>query len=57
MAKIYFNRLCLGTITYDAIPARYQPDVKEYGREKVREGLMPITQYEMLYKEPYEAED
>lgn len=57
MAKIYFNRLLLGTITFDAIPAKYQTKVKEYGVEWVKAGRMTQDEYEMLYKEEYpEAE-
>lgn len=51
MAKIYFNRLLVGTITFDAIPKKYQSDVKAYGREWVSEGRMSAEEYEMLFKE------
>lgn len=53
MAKIYFNRLIVGTITFDAIPPKYQNDVRNYGREWVREGRMSVEEYEMLFKEDY----
>ena len=33
MAKVYFNRLIVGTITFDAIPEKYQSKVREYGIE------------------------
>lgn len=29
MAKVYFNRLIVGTITYDAIPEKYQDKVED----------------------------
>ncbi len=53
MAKIYFNRLVLGTITFDAIPEKYQDKVREYGIEWVKNGRMTVEEYEMLYKEEY----
>lgn len=56
MAKIYFNRLVIGTITFDAIPAKYQDDVRAYGREWVQEGRMSVEEYEMLFKEDYEPD-
>lgn len=54
MAKVYYNRLLIGTITFDAIPVRYQDKAREYGRVDVEAGKMPVEQYEMLFKEPYE---
>ena len=56
MAKIYFNRLVLGTITFDAIPEKYQAKVKEYGVQWVKNGRLTIEEYEMLYKEEYIGE-
>ena len=53
MAKVYFNRLIVGTITYDAIPEKYQNKVREYGIEYVKKGKLPVEEYEMLYKEEY----
>ena len=53
MAKVYFNRLTIGTITYDAIPEKYQEKVKEYGIEYVKKGKLSVEEYEMLYKEEY----
>ncbi len=53
MAKVYFNRLIVGTITFDAIPAKYQPAVRQYGIEWVENGKMSVDEYEMLYKEEY----
>lgn len=53
MAKVYFNRLIVGTITYDAIPEKYQDKVREYGIEYVKKGKLPVEEYEMLYKEEY----
>ena len=53
MAKIYFNRLIIGTITFDAIPERYQNDVRNYGISWVQAGRMSVEEYEMLFKEPY----
>ena len=56
MAKIYFNRLVIGTITFDAIPAKYQDKVREYGVEWVKVGRMTVEEYEMLYKEEFPAD-
>lgn len=56
MAKIYFNRLVLGTITFDAIPEKYQDKVREYGIQWVKNGRLTIEEYEMLYKEEYVGE-
>lgn len=56
MAKVYFNRLIVGTITFDAIPSKYQPAVREYGVEWVKAGKMTVEEYEMLYKEEYPTE-
>ena len=53
MAKIYFNRLLVGSITYDAIPEKYQGQVKQYGIECVKEGKLSVEEYEMLFKEEY----
>ena len=53
MAKVYFNRLIVGTITFDAIPEKYQGKVREYGIEYVQKGKLPAEEYEMLYKEEY----
>lgn len=53
MAKVFFNRLIVGTITYDAIPEKYQDKVREYGVEYVKKGKLPVEEYEMLYKEEY----
>ena len=54
MAKIYFNRLIIGTITFDAIPAKFQDAVRAYGRQWVADGRLTIEEYEMLFKEAYE---
>lgn len=56
MAKIYFNRLLVGTITFDAIPSKYQDAVKGYGKEWVADGNLTVDEYEMLFKEEYVAE-
>ena len=56
MAKVYFNRLIVGTITFDAIPEKYQDKVREYGIEYVKKGKISVEEYEMLYKEEYPAE-
>lgn len=56
MAKVYFNRLIVGTITFDAIPEKYQSKVREYGIEYVQKGKLPVEEYEMLYKEEYPEE-
>ena len=56
MAKIYFNRLIVGTITFDAIPERYQDAVRNYGIDWIERERLTIEEYEMLYKEPYPAE-
>lgn len=56
MAKVYFNRLLVGTITFDAIPAKYQPQVRQYGIDYVKAGKMSVEEYEMLYKEEYPEE-
>lgn len=53
MAKIYFNRMLVGTITFDAIKPKYQNEVREYGIEYVKAGKMSKEEYEMLYKEDY----
>ena len=56
MAKIYFNRLLVGTITFDAIPCNLQPRVKEHGIEYVKAGKMTVEEYEMLFKETFPEE-
>lgn len=55
MAKIYYNRLFVGTITYDAIPAIMQPQVLALGKADVASGKLTEEQFEMLFKIPYEA--
>ena len=47
MAKVYFNRLIVGTITYDAIPEKYQDKAREYGIEYVKKGKLPVEEYEI----------
>lgn len=54
MAKVYFNRLIIGTITFDAIPEKYQEKVRGYGIEYVKKGKLSVEEYEMLYKEEYQ---
>lgn len=56
MAKVYFNRLMVGTITFNAIREKYQDKVREYGIEYVKKGKLPIEEYEMLYKEEYQED-
>ncbi len=56
MAKVYFNRLIIGTITFDAIPEKHQKKVKGYGIEYVKKGKLSVEEYEMLYKEEYPGE-
>lgn len=53
MAKVYFNRLVVGTITFDAIPEKYQEAVRGYGIEYVKKGKLTVEEYEMLFKEEY----
>ena len=53
MAKIYFNRMLVGTIIFDAINPKYQNEVRDYGIEYVKAGKMSKEDYEMLYKEEY----
>lgn len=54
MAKIYYNRLLVGTITFDAIPERYQAQVIAYGKADVVKGKLTEEQFEMLFKIPYD---
>lgn len=56
MAKVFFNRLIIGTITFDAIPEKYQEKVKGYGIEYVKKEKLSVEEYEMLYKEKYPRE-
>ena len=49
MAKIYFNRMLVGTIIFDAIKPKYQNEVREYGMEYVKAGKLSEEDYEMLY--------
>lgn len=55
MAKVYYNRLLLGTITFDAIQPKYQDAVRELGRADVAKGKLLVEEYEQLFKEPYEV--
>lgn len=55
MVKIYYNRLLIGTITYDAIPAKYAQGVLDLGKADVKNGKLTEEQFEMLFKMPYEA--
>lgn len=57
MAKVHFNRLLIGTTTYDAIPPKHQAKVKQYCIEKVKEGKLSVEEYEMLLKEEYPGEE
>ena len=56
MAKVFFNRLIIGTITFDAIPEKFQEKAKGYGIEYVKKGKLSVEEYEMLYKEEYPGE-
>lgn len=49
MAKVYFNRLLTGTISFDAIPARYRNAVRGFGELWVREGRLRAERYEALF--------
>ena len=51
MAKIYFNRMLVGTIIFSAIKPKYQNEVREYGIAYVKAGKMSKEVYEMLYNE------
>lgn len=53
MAKIYFNRLYVGSITFDAIPVKYQDAVRQIGVEWVKADKLTREEYEMLFKEEY----
>lgn len=53
MAKIYFNRLILGTIVYESVPQKYQEPVKAYGVEWVKAGRMSVDEYEQMFHEEY----
>lgn len=53
MVKIYFNRLVIGTITFDAINPKYQDAVRDYGIQWVKDGRLSVEDYEMLFKEVY----
>lgn len=55
MAKIWFNRMLVGTATFDSVPEKYQNAVRELGVEYVVKGKMSIEEYEMLFKEEYPA--
>ncbi len=56
MAKVYFNRLIVGTITFDAIPEKFQNDVRNYGIDYVKKGKLSVEEYEMLFKEEFPNE-
>lgn len=51
MAKIFFNRLILGSITYADIPYRYQAQVLAIGREWLNSGRMSKEQFDHLFNE------
>lgn len=54
MAKVYYNRLFLGSILFDTIPSKYQAQVKQIGREQVQTGNLSKAEYEQMFKEPYD---
>lgn len=54
MAKVYYNRMLLGTSTFDAVNPKYQDAVMELGKADVRKGRLTKEQYEMLFKVEYE---
>lgn len=56
MAKIYYNRLLIGTITFDAIPARYQNSVKDLAKADVEKGKLSVIEYELMFHEPFGEE-
>lgn len=53
MVRAYYNRLLLGTITYEAIPTRYQKQVKELAIADVESGKMSYISYEQMFHEEY----
>lgn len=55
IARSFYNRLLIGTITFDAIRPEYQNLVRDMGKEDVKSGKLLVVEYEMLYKEPYVA--
>lgn len=50
MAKIYFNRVVLGSITFDKVPAKYQDAVMEIAKEYVAAGKMTEKEFNRLFK-------
>ncbi len=56
MAKIWFNRLLVGSATWDSVPLKYADAVRGYGIEYVKQGKMSVEEYEMIFKEDYPAE-
>lgn len=49
IAKIYFNRLVSGTITFDEIPLKYLSDVRNYGLEWLKNGKITQEEYDKLF--------
>lgn len=54
MAKIYYQKITTGKMTYREVPALFKEPTKAYFKDRVADGTITSVQYEQFIGEPYE---
>lgn len=54
MAKIWYNRLLVGSAVFNSVPEKYREAVLQFGRDDVRAGKMTEEEFELIFKIPFE---
>lgn len=54
MAKIYYQQIVAGKMTFDEVPKLFQKKTLDYFRARVEDGTITPTQYEQYTGQPYE---
>lgn len=57
MARIYYDRIVAGKMTFDEIPKLFQAKTLTFFHEKVEDGTITPTQYEQYTGHKYEDEE
>ena len=55
MAKIWYNRLLVGSAVFNAVPDKYRDACIQFGRDDVAAGKMTEEEFEMIFKMPFEG--
>lgn len=54
MARIYYDRIVAGKMTFDEVPKIFQTKTLAFFRDKVEDGTISPVQYEQYTGQPYE---